>query len=94
MEKHSIPAYDADHEISYNELLSVVRNGLPKTMLKKKVIVVGAGLAGLSAAYVLHNAGHEVCFSLQTTLPHAPEYQTGVSTQNSTPGNRVGRNGE
>ncbi len=39
--------------------LSIIRDGLPHTRAPKKVIVVGAGMAGLSAAYELLRAGHE-----------------------------------
>ncbi|MBM4430221.1 MAG: FAD-dependent oxidoreductase [Chloroflexi bacterium] len=41
--------------------LPIVRDGLhPKDARAKKVIVVGAGMAGLVAAYELDRAGHEV----------------------------------
>jgi monoamine oxidase len=39
--------------------LSVIREGLPRTRTPKKVIIVGAGMAGLTAAYELLRAGHE-----------------------------------
>ena len=43
------------------DLLSVVRFGLrPQVAHPRKVIVVGAGMAGLVAAYELHRAGHDV----------------------------------
>ena len=43
------------------DLLSIVRFGLrPQVAHPQKVIVVGAGMAGLVAAYELHRAGHDV----------------------------------
>ena len=43
------------------DLLSIVRMGLqPRAINPKKVVVVGAGMAGLVAAYELQRAGHEV----------------------------------
>ena len=60
MASHVSSYVESNDCLSYEDLLSIVRNGLPKTTSKKKIIVVGAGMAGLSAAYVLHKAGHEV----------------------------------
>lgn len=39
---------------------AIIRDGLPKTNPPQKVIVVGAGMAGLAAAYELKRAGHTV----------------------------------
>jgi monoamine oxidase len=48
---------------SIQEYVYVVRDGVHKHYkaggFKKRVIVVGAGLAGLSAAFELLKAGHE-----------------------------------
>uniref|UniRef100_A0A098LWS4 Amine oxidase n=1 Tax=Python regius TaxID=51751 RepID=A0A098LWS4_PYTRG len=44
----------------YEEYLEIARNGLKKTSRSKHVVVVGAGMAGLSAAYTLAQAGHKV----------------------------------
>ncbi len=48
---------------SIKDYIDVVHGGIAKHFEsgghKKKVIVVGAGLAGLSAAYELYRAGHE-----------------------------------
>ncbi len=41
------------------EMVSVIENGLASASQPKKVIVVGAGMAGLTAAYELQRAGHE-----------------------------------
>lgn len=41
-------------------LLKIVHEGLPRRERRHRVIVVGAGLAGLAAAYELTRAGHEV----------------------------------
>ena len=49
--EHSIPDY-----------VNVVKQGIAKNFSsgkRKKVVIVGAGLAGLSAAYELLEAGHE-----------------------------------
>jgi monoamine oxidase len=42
------------------QMLSIIRNGLKKTSAPKKIIVVGAGMAGLVSASLLKQAGHQV----------------------------------
>jgi monoamine oxidase len=42
------------------DYLSIVQQGLEPTPRPQRIIVVGAGMAGLSAAYELKRAGHEV----------------------------------
>jgi len=47
-------------KIPMKQMVSTIQKGLPKTQVPKKVIVVGAGMAGLVAASLLKDAGHQV----------------------------------
>ncbi|MFC0558965.1 flavin monoamine oxidase family protein [Halalkalibacter alkalisediminis] len=47
-------------ELSSDQMLSIIRNGLEKTKIPKKIIIVGAGMAGLVSASLLKQAGHNV----------------------------------
>ena len=42
-----------------SDYASIIRDGLPKTNQPRTVVIVGAGMAGLSAAYELLRAGHQ-----------------------------------
>ncbi|BDG37229.1 flavin monoamine oxidase family protein [Saccharococcus caldoxylosilyticus] len=47
-------------KLSSDQMISIIRNGLPKTKIPKKIIIVGAGMAGLVSASLLKQAGHQV----------------------------------
>ncbi|MFI1920397.1 FAD-dependent oxidoreductase [Nocardia sp. NPDC020380] len=52
---------DADgNDVKLAQLRTLIDTGLPKTTAPKRIIVVGAGPAGLSAANLLVEAGHQV----------------------------------
>lgn len=43
-----------------DDFLHIIHNGLSSSVQKKRVIIIGAGMAGLTAGSLLKAAGHEV----------------------------------
>ncbi|XP_051254361.1 L-amino-acid oxidase isoform X3 [Dicentrarchus labrax] len=54
------PLYECLQDTDYSELLNIVDRGLPATKTPRHVAIIGGGIAGLTAAKFLEDAGHKV----------------------------------
>ncbi|XP_061538041.1 L-amino-acid oxidase [Phycodurus eques] len=54
------PLYECLQDTDYSELLDIVDKGLPTTKKPQHVAIIGGGVAGLTAARFLEDAGHKV----------------------------------
>lgn len=54
------PLMNCLQDSDYDELLDIVENGLPKTKAPRHIAIIGGGIAGLTAAKFLEDAGHKV----------------------------------
>ncbi|KAL7401020.1 hypothetical protein ABVT39_021527 [Epinephelus coioides] len=54
------PLYECLQDTDYSELLDIVDRGLPAAKTPRHVAIIGGGIAGLTAAKFLEDAGHKV----------------------------------
>lgn len=65
------PLFECLQDADYGELLDIVEKGLPVAKSPRHVAIIGGGIAGLTAAKFLEDAGHKVTrsrFSLTVTF--------------------------
>lgn len=69
------PLFECLQDADYGELLDIVEKGLPVAKSPRHVAIIGGGIAGLTAAKFLEDAGHKVTrsrfffFPLTVTFP-------------------------
>lgn len=49
-----------NYQLTAEQMISIIRNGLKKSQVPKHITIVGAGLAGLVAASLLKDTGHKI----------------------------------
>lgn len=54
------PLFDCLQDPDYAQLLRLVEDGLPASRTPRHVAIIGGGMAGLTAAKFLEDAGHKV----------------------------------
>lgn len=54
------PLLECLQDADYGKLLDIVDKGLPATKTPRHVAIIGGGIAGLTAAKFLEDAGHKV----------------------------------
>ncbi|XP_029964062.1 L-amino-acid oxidase [Salarias fasciatus] len=54
------PLLDCLQDTDYSELLNIVEKGLPTAKSPRHIAIIGGGIAGLTAAKFLEDAGHKV----------------------------------
>lgn len=69
----------------YDVLMETVKKGLPHINDSNHVVIVGAGMAGLTAAKLLQDAGHRVNVTQFIILIYFFPFSDGLMNNNSNP---------